>query len=832
MQKLVEEIKKTNGDMARRSWAKSSNSFETNHLNLANNIKNLSFLTLFILFAVSSSAQDVKWAAQWIIHPTAEPQAHAVILFRKNFDLLKNPEKFVIHISADNHYRLFVNGKYILRGPARGDISHWFYETIDIAQYLQTGKNTIAAEVVNWGPKRSFTYFSQMTSIILQGDAEDEKVVNTSEGSWKCLQNEAYSPKMVDWMTDRNTIDFGLYVGNPTDSIRADKYPWGWAETHFDDINWLPAKWCDIAGGRGGQFAGGILYGGGKLLIPRRTGILKETNMSFTTVRKSSGIDKNEDFIHGKGSLTIPAKQKISILIDQTFETMGYPEMLVSGGKDAHIQAMYSENMIVKNHAPKGNRNDIEGKKLVGIKDVFIPDGGKNRLFKPTYIRAFRFIQLDIETKDEPLVIEKYYHIACNAPIELKAKLETGNPQIDWMMDAGWRTVSICAQDILISDAAYEQMQYTGDSRVHNLSLLTLSGDDRLTRNALIQFDQSRIPEGLTYACYPNPFHLIIPSYSLIWIDQVHDYMMWKDDKAFIANFELGIYSVLDWFEKRRQSNGFLGKIDWWGALAWPRHYNNGEPPTVYEGNNTLYSLHYAYTLRHSAEIFEYLGKTAQAIEFSKRADQICDAVNRDCKNHDGFYTESPGNKQVSQITNLLAILAEATKGEDAKQLMEKLLEPKDWFGQVDLFLHLYLFEAMNKTGFQEQFLPETSEWQLMKERGMSTFAEVPLEWGEENQRSECHPWSSAPDYFFFRTICGIKPLSAGHKTVEIAPAFGKLTQIKAVYPHHLGNIELDLKRTGSKVEGSVTVPKGIHASFVWRTKRKNLINGNQMIML
>jgi len=289
---------------------------------------------------------------------------------------------------------------------------------------------------------------------------------------------------------------------------------------------------------------------------------------------------------------------------------------------------------------------------------------------------------------------------------------------------------------------------------------------------------------------------------------------------------------VLDWFEKRRQSNGFLGKIDWWGALAWPRHYNNGEPPTVYEGNNTLYSLHYAYTLRHSAEIFEYLGKTAQAIEFSKRADQICDAVNRDCKNHDGFYTESPGNKQVSQITNLLAILAEATKGEDAKQLMEKLLEPKDWFGQVDLFLHLYLFEAMNKTGFQEQFLPETSEWQLMKERGMSTFAEVPLEWGEENQRSECHPWSSAPDYFFFRTICGIKPLSAGHKTVEIAPAFGKLTQIKAVYPHHLGNIELDLKRTGSKVEGSVTVPKGIHASFVWRTKRKNLINGNQMIML
>lgn len=787
---------------------------------------------LILFLSLSSFAQEVNWTAQWIMHPTAEPQSHAVILFRKSFELASKPQQFVVHLSADNHYRLFVNGRYIIRGPARGDISHWFYETIDLASYLQAGKNTIAAEVVNWGPKRSFTYFSQMTSFIMQGDSAAEQVINTSGGSWKCMQNEAYSPKIVEWMTDRSTIDFGLYVGNPTDSIRADQYPWGWENRDYNDQEWLPAKWCDIAGGRDGQFAGGILYGGGKLLIPRRSGLLRETITPFTSIRRMTGIEKNENFIHNQGSLEIPANQKISILIDQSYETIGYPEMLVSGGKDARIQAMYAENMIVKNHAPKGNRNDIEGKRMVGIKDVFIPDGGLNRLFKPTYIRAFRFIQLDIETKNEPLSIEKYYHVACTAPIERKASMETGNPTIDWMMDAGWRTVSICAQDMLLSDAAYEQMQYTGDSRVHNLSLLTLSGDDRLTRNALIQFNESRIPEGLTYACYPNPFHLIIPSYSLIWIDQVHDYMMWKDDKALIAGFELGIYSVLDWYDKRMQPNGLLGKIDWWGALAWPRHYTNGEPPTVYDGNNTLYSLHYAYTLRHAADIFEFLGKKNQGAEYRQKADMICKAVNELCKNQDGFYTESIENKQVSQITNLMAILADASSGDEAKQLMKKLLEPKDWFGQVDLFLHLYLFEAMNKTGFQSQFLPELSEWQLMKERGMTTFAEVPLEWGEENQRSECHPWSTSPNYFFFRTICGIQPTSAGHKTVEIAPAFGELTQIKAVYPHHLGNIELDLKRVNARVEGTIIVPEKIQATFIWGNQEIKLRAGKQDIRL
>jgi len=295
----------------------------------------------------------------------------------------------------------------------------------------------------------------------------------------------------------------------------------------------------------------------------------------------------------------------------------------------------------------------------------------------------------------------------------------------------------------------------------------------------------------------------------------------------------LGIHNVLHWFEQKMQPNNLIGKMDWWGAFAWPRHYKNGESPTIYEGNNILYSLQYAYSLRHASNIFEYLGKPAQSSEYKNRADQICKAVNQQCKNKDGFYTESPGNEQVSQITNLLAILAEAATGEDARQLMKKILGPKDSFGQVDLFLHLYLFEAMNKTGLQEHFLPELSEWQLMRERGMTTFAEVPLEWGEENQRSECHPWSSAPNYFFFRTVCGITPTSAGHKSIEIEPAFGELIQIKAVYPHHLGNIELDLKRDGTKVSGSIVIPDGISkAGFLWRGKKLVLKNGKQMVNL
>lgn len=55
----------------------------------------------------------------------------------------------MVHVSADNRYRLFVNGKAVCSGPARGNLYNWYFETIDIGLYLEPGKNVIAALVWN-----------------------------------------------------------------------------------------------------------------------------------------------------------------------------------------------------------------------------------------------------------------------------------------------------------------------------------------------------------------------------------------------------------------------------------------------------------------------------------------------------------------------------------------------------------------------------------------------------------------------------------------------------------------------------------------------------------
>jgi alpha-L-rhamnosidase len=94
---------------------------------------------------------NTPWNAQWIgLNNALDPgTGYGVYYFRKSINIADRPAKFIIHVSADNHYKLYVNGKMVSDGPARGDLYNWNYETVDLARFLVPGKNTVAAIVWN-----------------------------------------------------------------------------------------------------------------------------------------------------------------------------------------------------------------------------------------------------------------------------------------------------------------------------------------------------------------------------------------------------------------------------------------------------------------------------------------------------------------------------------------------------------------------------------------------------------------------------------------------------------------------------------------------------------
>ena len=108
-----------------------------------NQLFKLFIFCLFLFLGISSFSQN----SPWISYPSAKNTVYGVYHFRKSFDIEKVPDKLFIHVSADNRYNLFVNGQRVCYGPAKGDLQTYKYDVIDIAPFLKSGKNQLAALV-------------------------------------------------------------------------------------------------------------------------------------------------------------------------------------------------------------------------------------------------------------------------------------------------------------------------------------------------------------------------------------------------------------------------------------------------------------------------------------------------------------------------------------------------------------------------------------------------------------------------------------------------------------------------------------------------------------
>jgi alpha-L-rhamnosidase len=779
----------------------------------------LTIALLFITFLGNAQLNTInpdllkkQWPANWISCPGISQREYGVYHFRKSFSLDKKPDHYIIHISADNRYRLWVNGTAVCSGPARGDLYNWYFETVDLSTYLQQGRNTIAVQVWNLAIYAPTAQVSSRTGLIVQGDEAAQAMVNTDE-TWKVVKDEAYTPCALEDGSYHREVGAG-------DHVNGSAYPWDWQQVNYPDEKWLTAT----------SSYNGLTFGNGSgnmwIMEPRTIPLMEERLQRIPVVRRAAGIANNADFLTGKKALTIPANQKVSILIDQTFNTVAYPELITSNGKGALVKITYAE--ALKDTAEeKGNRNEIEGRTIMGTYDEYEPDGGHNRLFRPLWFRTYRYMQLDITTKDEPLVIEDLYGRYTGYPFEEKGSFSSNDTSLKKIWEVGWRTARLCAGETYFDCPYYEQLQYIGDTRIQALVSLYVAGDDRLMRKAINDFYNSRVPEGLTQSRYPSTELQIIPPFSLFWVSMIHDYYMHRKDDAFIKKYLLGITGVLDWYEKNiDQKKQMLGPMKWWNFADWNTAFEGGRPDGADDGNSSVITLQYAYTLQQAATLFNHFGKPEMAAHYTALANSLTAHTYQLCFNPaKNEMANTPAKNKFSQHAGIMGVLTGAIPAAKVKLVMQQILHDTS-LSQATFYYRFYLTQALKKANMADMYYSQLKPWRDMLAIGLTTFAENP-----EPSRSDCHAWSASPDYDFLATICGIMPGSASFATVKIQPALGELTTVNGSMPHPLGNIVVSLKRKGpGGIEGVVTLPAGLNGSFVWKTKTITLKSGLQNI--
>jgi alpha-L-rhamnosidase len=781
-----------------------------------------------ILYTTGLLAQSVdinhrllehQWEASWISHPDAPLTTYGVYHFRKSFSLDTPLSSFVVHASADNRYRLFVNGQAVGSGPARGDLLHWRYESYDIAEYLEAGENTIAAVVWNFGEDKPVAQHSYYTGFLLQGNTEAEHVVNSGTQGWLVTQNEAYQP-----LTQGDFRVLGYYAVGATDHVDGSRYPWDWQQIDFDDRQWLSPRSIK----KGAPYGFPYGYGdGGYNLVPRSIPMMEEYESRFAEVERAEGIEVNEAFLLGEANIEVPANTQAKILLDQTYLVAGYPELLVSGGAGSQVKVTYAEALYNAQNR-KGNRNVTEGKKILGYFDIFEPDGGENRLFRPLWNRTYRYVELDIETGDAPLKIHDFYGIYSNYPFEEVGHFVSDDQLTDDIWEVGWRTARLCATETYMDCPYYEQLQYIGDTRIQALISLYVSGDDRLMRNAIQQFDHSRAPEGITMSRYPSALAQYIPPYALFWIAMVHDYHMYREDDAFIKSNLAGVETVLTWFENKLDDNYILTDLQWWNYVDAVEGFSRGTPPGADEGHSTLITLQMIYATDYAVDLFENYGKLYLADHYRQLSQKMKEAVMQTSYDEDKqLMADTPEKNAFSQHANIMAILTDTAPEDIQLGLFDRLVTDTSLV-QCNIYYRFYLTRAANKVGKADYFINHLDMWRNMLAEGLTTFAEH-----EVNTRSDCHAWSASPNYEFLATTVGIMPETPHFTSVSIAPAMGYLQEVSGSIPHPMGTIHVDLEKTGQNgITGTVSLPEELSGHFRWQGKSIRLAGGEQRINL
>ncbi len=775
-------------------------------------------ILLFILFSnsLNSFAQEFDvsqnyerkkahyWRANWIAHPDASPYDYGVYHFRRSFQLDEVPENLDMYISADNRYKLYINGQYITIGPARGDLFHWRYETIDVSPYLKEGDNVIAALVYNMGEHTPVSWMSRQTAFICQIGEAEKSLIYTGDGNWKVTQNRAYQPIPWHWQVS------GYYVAGPGDQVEATKYPWNWEKSGFDDSEWNSP--VQIAHGKGRGSSGNSHY----YLVPRSIPLLEQKTQRIPVIRNIEGQALNIGF-HKSQSTEIPANSKVSVLFDNEVYTMGFPRLKISKGKNSKIKITYAETLLNPDKT-KGNRDKVEGKKIYGIYDEYYPDGGIDRVYSPLWVKTFRYIQLDIETGDEPLIISDYYNVFTAYPFKENAVFDTEDEDLKNIWDMSWRTSRLCALETYMDCPYFEQLNYIGDTRVQAMISLFVSGDDRLMKDAIRLFDYSMVPEGITQGRYPSRVPVMIPTYSLFYISMLHDLYRYREEDTFIKEYLPSVRSILEYYEGYLDEKNMLNSLEWWQYVD--AAYKGGVPPGTNDGNSTMVNLLYVYALQQAVDLFEHFGWHHEANKWKETEDKIKLAVKQHCYEPDkGLLAETPDKKDFAQHSNIFAILTNTVPENQHTEIMQKVINDESLL-QTKLFFNFYFFRALKKSGLAHLYLDHLDVWHNMLDYGYTTCGE----WGNlETDRSDCHAWSATPVFDYMNILLGIDASKPGFKEVEINPTFGKLNKLKGSFPHPKGDIKIDLTKKKNKVSGSIYLPQGLSGKLIIGNKQIDL---------
>ena len=780
--------------------------------------------------------------------PRRPAEKNRWFFFRRIIELTAKPDKAELSITVDGRYHLFVNGKRIGRGPVRCSPLYQRYDSYDLKDILQDGRNVIAVLVHTYGID---TAFYETTKGMWQptfGDgglwvhghvrAGGTSVRVSSAEDWRCTQSDAWTRDMPQ---SNHSLGF-------IEDLDGTKLPPEWTRLDFDDDDWDIARPMIAGGGEPESTYGGMETRPFPVLLPRGIpqledrrvvaqrivwirGLVPEPDEPFyrriyqeRLVSAADNAIRNADDLlqSGDGATVVrtSSDRDVSILLDFGKIMTGHPRIEIDARGGEIVEIACSES-LPDEWSPEGLGPDARPtpKPWLGLDSHCCRY--RARAGRQTFERfewcAIRWLQVNIRNAPEGLTIRSLGATIANYPVEERGRFQSSDKFLDNLWSTGAYTLRQCMHDAWEDCPSREQRQWLGDVTVENLVGHAAFGPcvAPLTAKYMTQAAESQRPDGLTQMFAPGDHKVdgtLIPDWTLQWILTAADHWRLTGDRDTIDSIYPSILKALAWFERLIDPAGLVADMPYWHFMDWAGVGRKGEAAAL--------NAQLAGAFRAAAELGDAVGWQRAAERCTTRAQSISRALEArhwDARRHVYIDVVDPvsgrQDLRVSQHANAaISLWGEPQRGRigpaldrivDAKRLTftaappiapeGEILDPEQGVVLANTFYSHFVYEALAKHGrladvlrlMRERFGP-------MLARGATTLWE-----SFEPTASLCHGFSASPTYQFSRRILGVAPASPGFEKIAFAPDLVDLDYAEGVVPTRNGDVHVHLERDG-----------------------------------
>lgn len=132
---------------------------------------------------------------------------------KKRFMLNSVCARLVMRVSADDYYKLYINGRFVGQGPAQGYHTCCYWNEFDVSPYLKSGENEIRADVYYQGLiNRAYQSGDGRIGFIAELLAGKDCIIST-DSSWEYAFIKGYSSSHIIGLNTMFSEDFDARAG-------------------------------------------------------------------------------------------------------------------------------------------------------------------------------------------------------------------------------------------------------------------------------------------------------------------------------------------------------------------------------------------------------------------------------------------------------------------------------------------------------------------------------------------------------------------------------------------------------------------------------------------